>query len=215
MISAKIDKLISLLKPLYDKNKDYLLFHGWHHLKFVRKKALEFADSIKADQLIVGAASLTHDLNYLIKPNSEPEEGKKMRQELLVKAGFGRIEMDQIEQVVMESHTGTRGKKISLEGMALSDADSLFKILPIGPIVFSQRYITQNKIDIYKSAKKITSEQNPLLEKGIYFYTDLAKDKYLDWARHNVQLWNYILEALEDEDIRELLKDIDLLEEKK
>ena len=47
MISAKIDKLISLLKPLYDKNKDYLLFHGWHHLKFVRKKAFEFADSIK------------------------------------------------------------------------------------------------------------------------------------------------------------------------
>jgi uncharacterized protein len=206
MSSSKIEKLIALLKPLYLEHSKNLLFHGWHHITFVRKKALEFAESVSANKLIVEAAALTHDLNYIVKPNSEPEEGKELRQEFLSKAGFFVDEITRIETVVLESHTGTRNEKITSEGMALSDADTLFKALPITPIIFAQKYITQNKVDIYKSANKVTSEQNPLIEQDIYFYTDYAKRKYLNWAKDNLKLWNNVIEAFKDEDIKEILK---------
>ena len=152
------------------------------------------------------AAALTHDLNYIVKPNSEPEEGKELRQKFLSKAGFTTEEIIKIETVLMESQTGTRDEKVTLEGMALSDADTLFKSLPITPIIFAQKYITQNKVDIYKLAHKVTSEQNPLIDSDIYFYTDYAKKRYLNWAKDNLKLWNNVIEALKDEDIKEILK---------
>jgi len=206
MSSSKIEKLIALLKPLYLEQSKNLLFHGWHHITFVRKKALEFAESISANKLIVEAAALTHDLNYIVKPNSEPEEGKELRQEFLSKADFTADEITRIEAVVMESHTGTRNETVTPEGMALSDADTLFKSLPITPIIFAQKYITQNKVDIYRLANKVTSEQNPLIDQDIYFYTDYAKIRYLNWAKDNLKLWNNVIEALKDEDIKEILK---------
>jgi len=89
--------------------------------------------------------------------------------------------------------------------MCLSDADSLFKVLPITPVVFASSYIKQNGVDIYKMADKITKEQNKLLENDIYFYTDIAKVRYLDWARLNLGLWNNIKDCLEDKDISEIL----------
>ncbi|MFH1253189.1 MAG: HD domain-containing protein [Candidatus Uhrbacteria bacterium] len=206
MNNPKIKKLFKQLNPLYKKHSKNLLFHGWHHIIFVKNKALEFADSINADRFIVEAAALTHDLNYLVKPNSEPEEGKILRQKFLSKAGFTAKEISAVEKVVMESHTRTRNENISPEGMALSDADTLFKALPITPIIFTQKYIIQNRVDIFKLAKKITSEQNPLLKKEIYFYTDFAKTKYLNWAKGNLQLWNNVIEALKDKDVKEVLK---------
>lgn len=90
--------------------------------------------------------------------------------------------------------------------MALSDADTLFKSLPITPIIFAQKYITQNKVDIYKLAQKVTSEQNPLMDQDIYFYTDYAKKRYLNWAKDNLKLWNNVIESSTDEDIKEMLK---------
>lgn len=211
MSSSKIEKLFEQIQPLYMKHSKDLLFHGWHHITFVKKKALEFAGSVNANKFIVEAAALTHDLNFIVKPNSEPEEGKIIRQEFLGKAGFTNEEIIRIESVVMESHTGTRNEKITPEGMALSDADTLFKALPITPIIFAQKYITQNKVDIYKLAQKVTAEQNPLIKKDIYFYTDYAKERYLNWAKSNLQLWNNVVEALKDEDIKEILKIADEL----
>ncbi|NCA93746.1 MAG: HD family phosphohydrolase [Sphingobacteriia bacterium] len=206
MSNTKIEKLSGQMQSLYMKHSEELLFHGWHHIVFVKKKAIEFAGSINADKFIVEAAALTHDLNFIVKINSEPEEGKELRHEFLSNAGFSDEEVFKIENVVMESHTGTRNENISPEGMALSDADTLFKTLPITPIIFASKYITQNKVDIYKLAQKVTSEQNPLIEKDIYFYTDYAKARYLDWAKGNLQLWNNVVEALKDEDIKEILK---------
>jgi uncharacterized protein len=204
--SPKIEKLINLLEPLYLERSKDLLFHGWHHITFVKKKALKFAETINADKLIVEAAALTHDLNYLVQSNSKPEKGKSLRQELLNKAGFTLEEITKIETTIMESHTGTRNEKVTPESMALSDADTLFKVLPITTVIFSQRYITQNKVDIHKLADKITSEQNPLIEQKIYFYTAYARRRYLSWAKNNLALWNDMLKALEDEDVQEILK---------
>lgn len=204
--NEKINILRTKIKEVYDEHSKELLFHGWHHINFVSKKAVEFAKSIKADLFIVDASALTHDLNYIVEPNSEPEVAKEMRKNIFLDSGFSIDEIEHVENVIMESHMRTRSEEISLEGKALSDADTLFKSLPTTPIFFASKYITQNKVDIYKLAKKITDEQNPLMEKGIYFYTQEANNRYLKWAKSNLTMWNYVMESLNDSDVKEMLE---------
>lgn len=203
---SKINKLKEALRLLYLEHKDNLLFHGWHHVDFVRKKAMEFARAIEANVFLVESAALVHDLNYIVETNSEPEMGKDLRSNYLSEAGYSAEEISQIENIVMEADIGNRTGTLSKEGMALSDADTLFKSLPTTPILFAGRYIDQNKIDIAKLADKICSEQKKLMEQGIYFYTDLAKQKYIKWAETNLALWSNVNEALKDEDVVEMLK---------
>lgn len=199
--TQKIQDLLAELEKLYLKNSQKLLYHGWHHVSFVTKKATEFASSIGANSFLVETAAMCHDLNYIVAPDSEPEAGNQLRKKYLAKAGYLKKEAKRIEEIIVESHLRTRTKKISKEGKALSDADSLFKALPITPILFATNYITQNKIDIHKLARKVSSEQNQLMRDGIYFYTKLAKKKYLKWAKINLALWDNANEALEDKDV--------------
>jgi uncharacterized protein len=105
----------------------------------------------------------------------------------------------------MESHTSNRNENISSEGKALSDADTLFKALPITPILFASKYISQNKVNIKELSDKIVSEQNKLFKEGIYFYTEIAKKRYLHWAKINLDLWNNVNMALDDPDINEVI----------
>lgn len=200
-----MSKLNKAIEKLFLKHRKKLLFHGWHHIVFVKKKALEFGKSIKANAFLVESSTLVHDLNYILRPNSEPKQARKYREEILTKAGYPKEEIKRIESIVMESHTRTRKKKISNEGKALSDADMLFKALPITPVVFANNYITQNKVDLRELAEKITSEQNRLMKENIYFYTNLARKKYLGWAKDNLRLWNNITTALKDRDISKTL----------
>lgn len=204
----KLQKLRKIVYEIYEDQGGNLLFHGWHHLKFVAKKAVEFAKPIGADEYLVETSALLHDLNYLVKVNTEPEEGDKVRNEILKECGYSEEEIQRIDEIIKESHTRTRGTRISDEGKALSDADSVFKILPITALVLPSRYVIQNKVDLKKLAKKIVEEQKPLLKKGIYFYTDLAKKKYMKWARSNLQIWFDAYESLNDNDVKELLRDM-------
>ena len=135
----KIQKLKSLLKKLYLKNSKKLLFHGWHHINFVSKKAAEFARPIGADEFLAESSGLVHDLNYIVMPNSEPEVGQELRENYLEKAGYSRKEIERIEKIIMEGHTRIRTTKISKEGKALSDGDTLFKALPTTPILFASK----------------------------------------------------------------------------
>lgn len=202
--SYKVEKLMAEISKLYKKHTKYLLFHGWHHINFVTKKSVEFAKQIKADNTLVRSAALTHDLNYIVTPNSEPEVAKDLRNKILTKCGYSNEEIKRIESIIGESHMRTRSEEISEEGKALADADTLFKALPITPILFASKYITQNKVDIYKLARKVTEEQNPKMEKGIYFYTKAAQ-KYLPWAKANLAMWNCVQESLQDKDVREVI----------
>jgi uncharacterized protein len=205
MEDSKLTALRTKLDSLYNQHKEEMLFHGWHHIAFVSKKAKEFAKSINADAFLSESAAYVHDLNYLVEINSEPEKGAELRTQILSECGYSEEERTRIEQIVMEEHTATRGARLSPEGMALSDADTLFKALPITPILFASKYIQENKVDIEKLSKKVVDEQKPLLDKGIYFYTDLAKSRYLSWAICNLALWENVRESLEDEDVQELL----------
>lgn len=212
--TQRLNKLNNNLKGLYYEKREDLLFHGWHHINFVRKKSRIFAQSINADVFIVESAALVHDLNYLVKENSNPGDGKELRKEILSDCEYSQKEIEIIERIIKEEHIVTRDENISNEAKALSDADTLFKILPFTPILFASKYIEENKIDIKKMASEITSEQNQLLEREIYFYSDIAKEKYLDWAKINLKLWKNVNESLNDPDIAEVLsiaKDLQVL----
>jgi uncharacterized protein len=201
----KISRLNLKLLSIYKKEGKKLLFHGWHHINFVRDKAIEFAKTIKADLFIVESAALVHDLNYFVKVYSRAKEGTKLRAKILKECGYEATEIKTIESTILECETGTRGKNMSLEGKALCDGDTLFKALPTTPVLFASKYIKESKIDIQVLANKIIEDQRRLLDADIYFYTPLAKKKYLRWAKDNMRLWENIHESLQDKNVQEML----------
>lgn len=204
-MTLRTKKLTRALEDLYrDRSKD-LLYHGWHHIYFVTKKSLVFSEGLTVDLELLEAAALTHDLNYLIEPNSEPEVGAMLREEQLQNAGFIESEIHAIEAIINEAHMRTRHANISDAAKALSDADTLYKSLPTTPVVFAGNYFIQNKVGVGPVARKIAHEQRPLMDKGIYFYTEAANKRYLHWAEVNLALWENVAEAVEDPDVAETL----------
>lgn len=206
-IPERIDQLFQSIQHLYQESGKHLIFHGWHHIHFVYANAIRFADAIGANKGMVAAAALLHDLNYLVESNSQPEKWAWLRTQILSAHDFTPSEQEHIESIILESHTATRNENISPEWKSLSDADTAFKALPTTPILFASKYIHENNINIAKLAKKITSEQNRLMETGIYFYTDLAKQEYFTWAQDNLTLWNHVMKSLDREEVQNLLHD--------
>lgn len=201
----KINQLRQKLSVIYEENSHKLLFHWRHHIDFVTKKSILFWSSISANLFLVESAALVHDLNYIVEVNSEPEVAEIYRSQLLSKCWYHEEEIQRIENIINESHTSTRWEIISQEWKALSDADTLFKALPITPILFANNYIKQNNVDIAKLAHKIIGAQKPLLEEWIYFYTEMASSKYLRRAETNLQLRENIEECLGENDVQEML----------
>jgi uncharacterized protein len=144
-------------------------------------------------------------LNYLVRKNSEPEAGRRLRRRFLTDAGYGQPEIARVEDIIEEAHTATRTARISVEGSALSDADTLFKALPMTPVVFSHLYLSENGVGLRELGRKILDEQLPLVEQGIYFYNPELSERYLPWAQANIALWQQIMASLDDPDVQFLL----------
>jgi uncharacterized protein len=186
-------------------NAARLPFHGWHHVNFVRGKAVEFAELNGSDTGVVEVAALVHDLNYLIRRNSPAAAGRRLRLAILAAAGIaGRIAR-WVDEVVDEAEMCSRGRGISLEAQALSDADTLFKSLPTTPVVLAHRYLHENNISLRALAQKIVGEQRQRYDDGFYFYNQAAAATYSRWALANLELWHCILEALDDPFVAELV----------
>ncbi|MFJ2769235.1 hypothetical protein [Streptomyces sp. NPDC087300] len=208
--TGRVATLRGFVRKLCTEHDDRLPFHGWHHIAFVSAKGVEFALRNGADTEIVAAAALVHDLNYLVRKNSEPSAGESLRAHQLRRSGFTDQEIDRIEAVISESHTASRTCEISPEGAALSDADTLFKAVPITPVVLSHRYLAENDISLRQLARKIVDEQTPLVDEGIYFYDPDARARYLPWATANLNLWKSLLDSLDDPDVDELLRSVNV-----
>lgn len=185
-----------------------LPFHGWHHIEFVREKALEFAERNGADRSIVEIAALVHDLNYLVEPDSPARAGRQLRHRVLLAAGVAPGDRQRVEDVVQEAETCRRGADITMEAQALSDADTVYKVLPITPVMLSHRYLAETGVDLAALAKKITTEQRPLQEQGIYFYDPQAAIRYGRWASANLNLWEAIVEAVDEPAVQRLLEEL-------
>jgi uncharacterized protein len=185
-------------------NRD-MPFHGWHHVTFVTKKAKDFAEELGADVAAVTIAALLHDVNYLVAARGNASLGRSLRARLLREAGLDEDSIYLIEEIVLSSETRSRGRDISREAMALSDADTLFKALPITPVILAPLYMRETGQSMSELAQKIVGEQVPLSDDGIYFYSESAKKKYEDWGEVNLTLWVRIRDALTDPSVVELI----------
>lgn len=187
-----------------------LPFHGWHHVDFVRMKAVAFARENGADASVVEAAALVHDVNYLVRRDSPASAGRNLRLDVLRSAGVGEDIAERIDAIVDEAEMANRGPVISLEGQALSDADTLFKALPVTPVVLAHRYLDENGLSLRELAHKIVDEQRDAHDEGYYFYNPQAAATYSRWALANLELWQCIKEAVEDPTVTELLEAVQL-----
>jgi uncharacterized protein len=182
-----------------------LPFHGWHHVSFVRDKGARFATANGADAAVVATAALVHDLNYLVRRNSSASAGRRLRMRILARAGVSDAVARWIDAVVVEAEMATRHRDISLEAQALSDADTLFKALPVTPVMLAHRYLTENGVSLRELASKIVGEQRGVHDAGFYFYSREAAAAYSHWASANLELWQCVMEALEDPSVNDLL----------
>ncbi|MFC6094102.1 MULTISPECIES: HD family phosphohydrolase [Saccharothrix] len=182
-----------------------LQFHGWHHVSFVRDKAVHFARRNGADAPLVEVAALVHDVNYMVRRNSLPVDGRRLRLDILERAGVPDHLARRVDRVVEEAEMRTRDRNISPEAQALSDADTLFKALPVTPVVLAPRYLEENGITLRELAHKIVGEQRDKHDEGYYFYDPEAAATYSRWATANLELWSCIVESLDDPSVTELL----------
>lgn len=194
------------VRRLCSRYAERLPFHGWHHVSFVRAKAVEFAERNGSDVGVVETAALVHDLNYLVRRNSVAGAGRPLRLEVLAKAGIDRATARWIDRVVVEAEMATRHREISLEAQALSDADTLFKALPVTPVVLAHRYLAENGVSLRELAEKIVGEQQDVHDDGYYFYNAEAAATYSRWASANLALWQCIKESLDDPTVEQLLE---------
>ncbi|UVS80124.1 HD family phosphohydrolase [Actinokineospora sp. UTMC 2448] len=203
--SAIIGDVEDRVRALCERHARRLPFHGWHHVGFVRDKAVEFAAANGSDVPVVAVAALVHDVNYLVRRNSAAAAGSGLRRRLLADAGVPRPTVDWIDAIVDEAEMRTRHRGISREAQALSDADTLFKALPVTPVVLAHRYLTENNVTLRELADKIVGEQCDVHDEGFYFYSPAAAAQYSRWASANLQLWRCIKESLDDPTVERLL----------
>jgi uncharacterized protein len=200
--------LATRVRRKLEEQADAVPFHGWAHTEFVRNKAVEFATERGADVALVEAAALVHDLNYLVEPNSPPSAGCSMRAEILSECGFSDHEIGRIERIIEAAHIEYRQRHVDAETACLSDADSVYKILPITPVMFSRLYMDENRMKLGELAKKIVHEQVAKLNNDYYFYDQKLSDRYREWTELNLGLWAAILQALEDPDVAALAEPV-------
>jgi uncharacterized protein len=202
---ASIEVVERRVQQLCQQYAARLQFHGWHHVSFVRAKAVEFAELNGSDVPVVETTALVHDVNYIVRRNSSAAAGRRLRLEILRQAGIARPVAEWIDGIVREAEMAARHRNISLEAQALSDADTLFKALPVTPVVLAHRYLAENGLSLRELANKIIGEQQNVHDSGYYFYNPDAAATYARWAATNLQLWQCIKEALDDPTVERLL----------
>lgn len=207
--ATAINAVEQAVRQLCLRYAERLPFHGWHHVSFVRSKAVGFAEHNGADVSIVETAALVHDVNYLVRRNSPAAEGSGLRMQLLADAKVPLGAAERIDAIIDEAEMANRGPDISLEAQALSDADTLFKALPVTPVVLAHKYLRENGLSLRELANKIVGEQRDVHDEGYYFYNAEAAAEYSRWALANLELWQCIKEAVDDPAVEELLDAVD------
>jgi uncharacterized protein len=204
-----LHRLTEEVRRRYTAFTSGLPFHGWHHVEFVRVQAVAYARKNGANVRIVEAAALLHDLNYMVKRNSRARAGKNLRHQILSGLGVSERSIRWIETVICEAETEARDENVSLEAQSLSDADTMFKALPITPVLLAPLYMGETGQSLVQLCDRIIKHQVPLYEQGIYFYNDEARKRYDEWAEVNLRLWQCIHDSLDHPEIRNLVASIE------
>ena len=206
---AAVRRIEDSIRRLCHRYAQHLPFHGWHHVSFVRSKAVEFAARNGSDSAVVETAALVHDVNYLVRRNSAASAGDGLRRSILARAGVLEPIARRIDAIVDEAEMANRGAGISLEAQALSDADTLFKALPVTPVMLAHRYLAENGLSLRELADKIVGEQCGVHDGGYYFYDPEAAATYSRWASANLELWRCIKDSIDDPAVESLLESVD------
>lgn len=200
--------LRDIVRELYRVHAAKVPYHGWHHVNFVAQKSEAFVHDLGADETLTVAAAYVHDLNYLVAGGGGDENlGKDLRIEMLTRSGFSDVSITRVESIIAEARTAHRHATISPEAKALSDADTAYKALPITPLM-SVSYMKETGRSLRELAQKIVSEQTPLKNQGIYFYSDHAQAIYGADADINLQLWSRVLDSLDNVDVATILEEM-------
>jgi len=205
-----IEELERRVRDRYASFTSGLPFHGWHHVEFVRAKAVVYASKNGANVRIVEAAALLHDLNYMVKRNSRVSAGEDLRREILADIGVSAETAGWIESVIREAETEARDETAGLEAQALSDADTIFKALPITPVLLAHLYMEETGEDLEQLCTRIIRDQVKLHNQGIYFYNREVAIQYEEWASANLNLWRCIEESLIQPEVRELVNTLEV-----
>lgn len=202
---GKIAELKRRVRDRYAGFRSGLPFHGWHHVEFVRAKAVVYAEQNGANVGIVEAAAILHDLNYMVRRNSRVSAGENLRRDILLDIGVSEETIHWIEKVIREAETEARDETAGLEAQALSDADTIFKALPITPVLLAHLYMEETGENLEQLCTRIIRDQVKLHQQGIYFYNDDVAIQYETWASANLNLWQRIQESLVQPEVRELV----------
>ena len=198
-----------VMEDLYADQTREVPFHGWHHVSFVAHNARKFAEELGADAATAEIAGLVHDVNYLVAARGGASVGTPLRARALRDIGLDADSVKIIDEIVITAETHSRGQDLSPEAMALSDADTLFKALPITPVILAPLYMRETGRSLRDLAEKIVSEQVPLRDDGIYFYSESARKKYEGWGDVNLRLWSCILDSLDDTLVVDLVSQVE------
>lgn len=207
--AALVEKVEASTRRHYEEFRSHLPFHGWHHIEFVRSKAVMLAGRNGADGAVVEVAALLHDLNYMVKRNSRVAEARNLRAELLGDLGVAGELIARIETVIAEAETEARDADVSLEAQALSDADTMFKALPVTPVLLAHKYMAETGQSLRELCDRILRDQVPLRDQGIYFYDDEVRHEFEEWSNANLHLWECIDAALQHSEVRDLVRTLE------
>lgn len=206
--SDPLRRLHDDIRMLLHLNRSTVPYHGWPHVHFVTQNAMRLAQNHGAESALVGSTALVHDLNYLVQPDSQPLVGDELASRYLKAAGFDDLHIARALQIVKEANLSTRGPNVSLEVACLSDADTLFKVLPLVPVLQTPSYLAENQTTLRDLAQKIVDDQLIRLDSGYFFYLSEVESQYLGWAHESVSMWQRVLDALGDPEIAMLAEQI-------
>src|SRR3989442_384779 len=143
-----IDAVEQQVRQLCERYADKLPFHGWHHVSWGGAKPAGCAGVSGGDVTGVEPPARGHDVNYIVHRNPTAADGRRLRVEILARAGLPQPAAVWIDRIVREAEMAARHPEISLEAQALSDADTLFKALPVTPVVLAHPYLAVTSVSL-------------------------------------------------------------------
>ena len=183
----KLNKLISVVKKLYDKRNPVINWNNWvfeGHNKVVAKWVEDISKHYKFDKQSVIAAAYLHDLAYAWTSKNDPnldEKSESSARKALQQVGYSEIETEFIVDKIIHGHGMYDGKKPKfIEAKVLATADALAHFTTDFYLVLCwNNYLFEDKkLDNYKAwvLKKIERDIN----NKIFFeeYRKVAKPYY-------------------------------------
>lgn len=203
----KLSLLNSKVFDIFEENKEVFSYYGVRHTKFLLKFGEIFGTDLKSNLFFVKSCCLVHDLFILAQKRGFEKFSFEFETFILVSSGYVEEEILRIKDILFKSRLKYRleNSNIDLEAQAFSDANCLYKILPSNIIFDTKNFLSSRNMSLGELAVMILNEQKSLFSQGKFFYSNIAKEKYLSFVESQIFYWENVLKSLEDNDLKEFL----------